>query len=447
MEIRESETIEFKKSTTQLKEAVISICSMLNKHGKGTVYFGIKDDGSVCGQEIGKKTTSDISHEIRNNLKPLPIIDISIVKIEDKDVIEIKTSGEDTPYSAYGRYYIRVDDADVYMDSKLLWKFFESKDKTYSKWEEEITPYGIDSINEELLIQYIREANEFGRLNYVYRNPMEALSKLNLINEDGFLNNAGYYLFGNDGPVTLKEVIYPTDDRTNFTDLKQFHGNIFECINEGMRYIQNNIHYSAEIIGEKRVETPEIPVKAIREIVINSFAHCKYQKGDYNEISITKSKIKIYNPGGILNDVNPIDFANGRIGSKIRNPLIATVLFKNGLIDAFGTGFDRTFKVCAENDVDYEYKNDEFGFTFIFRRSGNKLSNDKINDKKNDKIKSLDNEIIEILKENEYMTIPELAEKVQKSVITVHRHLNSLSDRGIIERIGSRKSGYWKVIK
>ncbi len=97
--------------------------------------------------------------------------------------------------------------------------------------------------------------------------------------------------------------------------------------------------------------------------------------------------------------------------------------------------------------MDYEYKNDEFGFTFIFRRSGNKLSNDKINDKKNDKIKSLDNEIIEILKENEYMTIPELAEKVQKSVITVHRHLNSLSDRGIIERIGSRKSGYWKVIK
>lgn len=447
MEVRESETVEFKKSTMQLKEAVISISAMLNKHEKGTVYFGIKDDGSICGQVIGRKTTSDISHEIRNNLKPLPIIDISTIEMEGKDIIEVKACGRDTPYSAYGRYYIRVDDADVYMDSGLLWKFFESKDKTYSKWEEEKTPYGIEHVDEELLIQYIRDANEIGRLNYVYRNPMEALEKLNLVTDDGFLNNAGYYLFGNDGPVLLKEVIYPTDERTSFTDLKQFRGNIFECIKEGMRYIQNNIHYAAEIEGAKRVEIPEVPVKAVREIVINSFAHCRYQKGDYNEIVITKSKIKIYNPGGILNNVNPIDFANGRIGSKIRNPLIATVLFKDGLIDAFGTGFERTFKVCAENGVGYEYENDEFGFSFIFKRKGEQLQNDKMNDKKNDKIESLDNEIVRMLRENPHMTIPLLAEKVQKSAITVHRHLDSLSDTGDIERVGSRKAGYWKVLK
>ena len=55
MERRESEILEFKKSTTQLKEAVISLCAMLNKHRKGIVYFGIKDDGSICGQLIGEK--------------------------------------------------------------------------------------------------------------------------------------------------------------------------------------------------------------------------------------------------------------------------------------------------------------------------------------------------------------------------------------------------------
>ena len=90
-----------------------------------------------------------------------------------------------------------------------------------------------------LLIQYIRDANDTGRLNYVYRNPMEALMKLGLISKEGFLNNAGYFLFGNDGPVLLKEVIYPTDERKTFTDLKQFRGNILECINEGMKYIHN----------------------------------------------------------------------------------------------------------------------------------------------------------------------------------------------------------------
>ena len=448
---RESEILEFKKSTTQLKEAVISLCAMLNKHEKGTVIFGIKDDGSFCGQEIGKKTTSDISREIRNNLKPLPEITISVIEKKGKKLIKVEICGTDTPYSAYGRYYIRVDDSDIYMDSKQLWKFFESKDKTYSKWEEEITPYGIDDINEDLLIQFIREANDTGRLNYVYKNSSEALSKLNLINKDGYLNNAGYYLFGKNGPVTLKEVVYPTDERVSFTDLKQFKGNILECINEGMKYIQNNIHYSAEIEGTKRIETPEIPIKAIREIVINSLAHCKYQKGDCNEITITKSKVRIYNPGGILNDVSPVDFANGKIGSKIRNPLIATALFKNGLIDAFGTGFDRTFRVCDEAKVEYEFQNDEYGFTFVFKRKNLKIANqndklnDKISDKINDKINLLDKKIIKLLSDNAYMTIPEIAKAVSKSEPTVHRHLNSLTSQNKIQRIGSRKSGYWKV--
>ena len=444
---RESETLEFKKSTAQLKEAVISICAMLNKHNQGSVYFGVLDNGNVCGQDIGKKTTSDISHELRNNLKPNSVITIKPEEIEGKNVIKVEVEGDDTPYAAYGRYYTRVDDSDVLMDSRQLWKFFESKSKTYSKWEEAMTSYNIEQVNEDLLIQYIRDANDTGRLNYIYRNPMEALSKLNLIDEEGFLNNAGYYLFGNDGPVLLKEVIYPTDEREKFTDLKQFRGNILECISEGMKYIQNNIHYKSEIIGTRREETPEIPVEALREILINSFAHCRYKKGDYNEISITKSKVRIYNPGGILNNANPIEFASGKVGSKIRNPLIATVLFKNGMIDAFGTGFDRTFRLCAAKGIEYEYKNDEYGFTFIFKRNKNDIINDKINDIINDKIKTKTDEmILSLILENAYITINELAEKIGKSNPTIHRHMNKLVSERKIERVGSRKSGYWRVL-
>ena len=462
MRRRKSETLEFKKTTAQLKEAVISICAMLNKHNVGIVYFGIKDDGSVFGQDIGRKTLSDISHELRNNLKPTPDISITSETIDEKNVIKVFATGDDTPYSAYGRYYIRIHDADVFMDSGLLWKYFESKEKTYSKWEEKTTSFNIDHVNEDLLIHYIRSANDTGRLNYIYRNPEEALRKLNLIDEDGFLNNAGYFLFGNDGPVLLKEVIYPTDERNSFTDLKQFRGNIIECIGEGLKYIQNNIHYLSEIVGTRRVETPEIPLGALREIVINSFAHCRYQKGDSNEIAITKSNVRIYNPGSILNDADPIDFASGKIGSKIRNPLIATVLFKNGMIDAFGTGFDRAFRLCAESGVNYEYYSDEYGFTFLFKRKNyDKINkqNDKINDSgdkingNNDKIKSvkttktttLDDKILLIISEDSSITIPKIAERVQKSEATVYRHIEKLISDGKIERVGSRKSGSWKV--
>ena len=38
---RENETIEFKRSVSETKEGIASISSMLNKHGKGILYFGV----------------------------------------------------------------------------------------------------------------------------------------------------------------------------------------------------------------------------------------------------------------------------------------------------------------------------------------------------------------------------------------------------------------------
>ena len=41
----ESEKLEYKKSISELKEAIISIVSILNKHGMGELFFGINNDG------------------------------------------------------------------------------------------------------------------------------------------------------------------------------------------------------------------------------------------------------------------------------------------------------------------------------------------------------------------------------------------------------------------
>ena len=43
----ESEFLELKKSTSELKEAIISIVAILNKHGAGELYFGIKKNISA----------------------------------------------------------------------------------------------------------------------------------------------------------------------------------------------------------------------------------------------------------------------------------------------------------------------------------------------------------------------------------------------------------------
>lgn len=441
---KESEVLELKKSLSQLKVGVISLSSMLNKSNKGVVYFGINDDSKIIGLQIGKKTIADITHEIQNNLKPLPAkVLVNEESLENKTIIKVDVEGYDTPYSAYGRFYIRVNDADILMHFDLLQHFFENKFDDYSKWENEETKYTVEDIDEDLLIDYIRTSNEKNRMDYVYRNANEALNKLGLICDNGMLNNAGWFLFGKNRPLTIKEAFYPIDSRCEFGEIKEFKGNIFECIKEAVSYIQNHISYKSEIVGIQREDIPEIPLRAIREIVINSFAHCSYaRKGDYNTITIFKSSIRIYNPGSILRNIDPKKFASGAIGSKIRNILIASTLFKNGYIDAFGTGFDRTFTLCARENIEYKYINDEFGFTFIFQRKLDFL-NKRVIEKK---ISETDQNIVDLLKDDKYLNISELSKQIGKSQPTIHRHLDYLCDLNYIKRIGSRKTGYWEVL-
>ena len=48
----ESETLEFKKTAAEIEKAVDNIASMLNKHGHGTLIFGVSPDGKGTGQQI-----------------------------------------------------------------------------------------------------------------------------------------------------------------------------------------------------------------------------------------------------------------------------------------------------------------------------------------------------------------------------------------------------------
>ena len=444
MEKRESETIEFKKSTSELKEAIISLSSMLNKSGYGTVYFGIKNDGSIYGQEIGKNTTSDISKAIKIYLKPRVTPKIEILDKNHKKIIKVYAEGEDTPYSAYDRYYVRSDDEDIQMTNSQLENFFLNKTYDYSKWEKQVTDYGVDDIDEDLLIKYVNKGLESGRINFLYRDAKTTLKKLELLSGNK-LNNAGFYLFSNKKPLLLKLATYPTDERIRFSDLKQFHGNIFECIDEAVKYVTNNIHWSADIIGMERIETPEIPFEAFREIIINSFVHMRVNPTSSNEIYITPTKIHIYNPGSFVPGTDPMMFANGEQGSMIRNPLIATVLYYNKTIDAFGTGFERVFKLCK--NIKYEYKNNQFGFTFEFFRQNNNYSknNLKENESLNNSLTKDELKIIELIKSKK-CNKDEMAVYINKSKATVNRIIKSLTEKGLIKRIGSNKTGFWESI-
>lgn len=477
---QENETLEYKKTTSELKEAIISITSMLNKSGEACVYFGIKNNGEIVGVDIGAATLRNIEHKIRQSICPAIVPTIKTITKKNKDVIKIVAKGEDTPYSAFHKYYIRINDSDTYMPNNVLESYFRNKEFDYSKWETADSGHTIEDADENLLIAYINEANDCGRINFLYKDAYTSLNKLHLLSNDNpeNLNNSGYYLFSNNKPLLLKLATYPSDDRIKFSDIKQFRGNIFECINESIKYISNNIKWSAQIVGTKRVEQPEIPMEAIREIVVNSFAHMKINGPSSNEITISPSCVQIYNPGTMIQGTTPSTFANHEQGSMIRNPLIAQVLYYNGSIDAFGTGFSRVYNLCKDN-IELEYNNGPYGFTFRFIRNpktsnlnyhnkqteNNDITRDRINDRinyditltttvenylfTNSEVRKISNtavNIYSIIAQDNYISTKELSDRLNKSIATINRGIKELKDSELISREGSKKSGHWKLL-
>ena len=67
---KETETLEFKKTTGEMKAAMVSIAAILNKHGVGTLYFGVKPNGDVIGQDVSESSLRDVSRAIYETVKP-----------------------------------------------------------------------------------------------------------------------------------------------------------------------------------------------------------------------------------------------------------------------------------------------------------------------------------------------------------------------------------------
>ncbi|MDD3239895.1 MAG: ATP-binding protein, partial [Lachnospira sp.] len=114
----ETETLEFKKSTGELKEAMNSICAILNKHQKGELYFGVKPDGTPIGQIVTEESLREVSQKIGNSIEPKIYPEVKKVTIDDRDCIYVQFEGNNVPYFAFGVAKIRVADEDLTMSPK-----------------------------------------------------------------------------------------------------------------------------------------------------------------------------------------------------------------------------------------------------------------------------------------------------------------------------------------
>jgi predicted HTH transcriptional regulator len=108
----ESQVLEFKKSLGLQRKGLEALCAMVNSDlAQGTVVFGIKADGIICGIEQGNLDTAQrsLSQVIRNKFEPPLIVKMQVEEFASQKVLVLSAERHrDTPYHEYdGRAWIR----------------------------------------------------------------------------------------------------------------------------------------------------------------------------------------------------------------------------------------------------------------------------------------------------------------------------------------------------
>jgi len=368
---KESEELEFKRSTGELKEGVISIASILNKHGFGRLYFGVKNDGTVVGQEISDKTTREISQAIRNHIKPVIYPEIVVENYGSLQVVCVSFEDTRRPFLAYNVPRIRIGDEDLVMDQDKYQDMLEQRNDIHQSWERRMSKYKIDDINDDIFERYIDRVQRLDRIRFENMSDRKAiLNKLGLTSGNNLLNAGAALLCETDINV-LNMAKFRTEARLNFDDIRKYTGSIFSLVKKAEEYIIDAMDWRVEFNGSlEREEIPEIPLEAIREALFNAFAHRVIESGQAVEVSVYKSKIEIFSPGKYASDIAPEDYAKGGDRPVHRNALISNILYYSDDMETFATGFSRIKNACERGECEAGYEKKKNGFVIIFSRRG-----------------------------------------------------------------------------
>ena len=449
----ETEVLEFKKSTGELKEALYSIGAMLNKHQHGEVYFGVRSDGVPLGQQVSEATLRQVSHRISEGIKPRIYPEVNKVILDGKECIHVKFEGDQVPYFSLDVAKVRVADEDVTMSLEQITTLILKSGREGNRWENLISNRTIDDVDEDVLKTFTNKANRAGRIAISYTDKKTVLNQLELTSGDKLLN-AGKALFSDDIIQDVQMAIFATTERLTFNDIQRYHGPVLKLVDIAETYIKNNIHWRVEFVGElERKETPEIPIEAIREALLNSFCHKDYASGESNEVAIYKDRVEIYNPGSFPDGYEPQYFIDQPSRPIRRNPLIARTLYYSKDIESFGTGLKRIADVCEEAGVRYEFQKLRNGFVVCFYRTSyeTEISTGKVrvstgNVRVNESaLSESQKHIISYLLKNDRITNKEVCELLDVKDSRAYKILKKMNQDGIIKKEGTYRDSFYRI--
>lgn len=355
----ESEVLEYKKSTAQLKAAAETLCGFLNGDG-GKVIIGITPkERKVLGQQVADKTQNEIGVTLRRFEPPAPIkVEYEPLANSDKKLIVLRAlpARETRPYTYDNRPYYRIETTTSVMPQELYNRLLLERSSAYHRWENmPATGADISHLDQEEILRTARLSISAGRLpESATTNPVDLLNRFGL-RKDGELLNAAVVLFGThflpEHPqCQLRMARFKGTDKTEFIDNQQITGHGFQLLNEAMVFLRRHLPVAGRVQPGlfERVDEPLFPLVALREALVNAVCHRDYSRpGGSVSLAIYDNRLEIWSDGTLPYDISVEDLKHEHT-SHLRNPLIAGVLFKRKLVESWGRGTQMIVELCVK---------------------------------------------------------------------------------------------------
>ena len=336
----EDENTEFKvKFTDEIYKEVIAFADT----DGGVIYIGVSDDGTVIGIEDIDNTYIRLTNGIRDAIQPDVTMFIRYI-LQDNNVIRIEVGeGSYKPYYLKSKglkpigVYVRQGASSSPASSELIRQMIKESDgdqfENLRTMQQELTFSAAETAFE-------RYGVEFGEEKFITLGLRNA-------HDDHYTNLA--LLLSNQCQHTIKVAVFADNTKTIFKDAKEFSGSIFQQLENAYSYLKLCNRTMATFEGLNRIEKQDYPEEALREALLNAIVHRDYSFSGSIIINVNDTEIEFISIGGLLSGLSVEDIRSGI--SQPRNPKLAEIFHRLNLIESYGTGIRRIYKLYENNTI------------------------------------------------------------------------------------------------
>ena len=426
----ENEYQEFKEGLGQLDRGLKSITSMLNKHGRAIVYFGVDDNGNVCGLSIGKGTLMDIRNRIRDKIEPRIYADIQVQTDENgKSYIKVTANGTDIPYSFDGRYYLRNVSADEQASNDILRKMLASSDADLIRQKESTD----QNLSFHTLFAILSGSG-------IHPNATEEFfANYGLLNRGGKYNiNA--YLLSDKNEVSLKVVSFAGTDKSVMSRRTEYGRQcLFVAISEVMQFFEAINIKNVTLNGAQRKEQSLFDFPSFREAWINACLHNDWSNGVAPSVYLFDDRIEIASYGGLPFSLSKEGFFSGT--SVPVNKSLLMIFIAAKYAEQSGHGIPTIVEHYGRDVFSFDDGMLKVTLPLAFERPEVTIRKGLELQKKG--LSAAQQKVFDALSANGNLSLLEVAQQTGLSLSGVKKICSKLREYGILERSGSKRNGSW----